>query len=92
MGVEDIIWAMAQDRTGVRVADTIEVESMSIAEKVRYFRRSNAMLQEELAEAAGLSQATISLFETGANEPSIRSARKLARALGVEPTEFLSQL
>ena len=43
------------------------------------------MTQEELAEQARVSQATISRLETGSLEASDATRVRIARALGVEP-------
>lgn len=53
--------------------------------RLRELRETQLMTQAELAERAGLTQATISFLETGKTRPQLRTVRKLAAALGVEP-------
>ena len=53
-------------------------------------RLRKAMIQAELARAAGLAPGTLARLETGAPAaPS--SVRKLAAALGVEPAELMGE-
>jgi transcriptional regulator with XRE-family HTH domain len=61
-----------------------------IGEKLREARTKRLLTQEELAEKAGVSAATIVNAERNNQEPHFRTIRKLAQALGVEPTELVS--
>lgn len=54
-------------------------------EKLKQARQDKKMLQEELAEKTGLSQASISQFEKGLRLPTPANIKKLADALDVEP-------
>ena len=56
-------------------------------EMVRRLRESNWMTMRELAEAAGVSESTISNVESQTQKKRVRpkTARKIAVALGVEP-------
>jgi putative transcriptional regulator len=56
---------------------------------VKYLRRSQEfdMTQDELAERAGISRATISAIENGAN-PSIETALRIARVFGKDVREI----
>ena len=51
-------------------------------------RLRKALTQEELAEASGIGRTTLARLETGA-PAAPGSARKLARALGVEPDALM---
>jgi len=52
--------------------------------KIRELREARKMSQEKLAETSGVSRATISGLETGANEiTTTETLRKIAMALGV---------
>ncbi len=58
------------------------------AARLRVVRETKALTQRELAERAGVAHGTVARIETGhdANPPTIR---KLAAALGVEPSELM---
>lgn len=56
---------------------------------LRAWRRSKFMSQEELAESARHSTATISHIENG-GRASLRMARRLAIALGVTPEALVT--
>ena len=59
-------------------------------EKLRRFRRGQAMTQAQLADAAGVNQSTIAMIE-GEKRPNPHPATlgKLARALGVRAADLL---
>ncbi len=54
------------------------------AERVRRF-----WTQERLAKEAGISQKAISKIETNQVEPHFSTILKLAKALGVDPSELV---
>jgi transcriptional regulator with XRE-family HTH domain len=60
-----------------------------IGENLRALRTRRLLTQEELAEKAGVSAATVVNVERNNQEPHFRTIRKLARALDVDPTELL---
>lgn len=51
-------------------------------------RLSRHMTQAGLAEKSGLSRSYISLLESGKRAPSVKAAKKLGVALGIQWTEF----
>jgi transcriptional regulator with XRE-family HTH domain len=51
---------------------------------LRLHRTSADLTQHQLAAKAGISQATLSCYESGSREPTLRIAARLAHALGVE--------
>ena len=57
--------------------------------RLREVRESKLLTQVELAERAGLSEATIVRIEAAQHEPRISTIRRLAEALGVEPGELV---
>jgi len=56
--------------------------------QLRALRDRASLSQEELAERAGVSRATIADLERGNRKPQPKTRRKLAEALGVEPYEL----
>jgi transcriptional regulator with XRE-family HTH domain len=60
-----------------------------IGEKLKQVRTRRLLTQEELAEKAGVSAATVVNIERNNQEPHFRTIRKLAKALDVDPTELL---
>lgn len=60
-----------------------------VGSNVRRCRLSLGMTQEELAEAAGLSQQYISGLERGRRNPTVVTLWELSRPLKVEPADLL---
>jgi transcriptional regulator with XRE-family HTH domain len=60
-----------------------------IGEKLKEIRTRRFLTQEELADKAEVSHSTIVNIERNHAEPQFRTIRKLAKALDVEPIEFL---
>lgn len=57
---------------------------MSLGEKVRQTREKLGMNQKQLAEASGITQATISRIESGqVKELKSEALKRLAKALGI---------
>ncbi len=61
---------------------------MKIGEQVREYRDRAILTQDELGEKAGLSGYTISRIESNQVAPRVSTIRKIAGALGIEPTEL----
>ena len=57
--------------------------------KLKELRTGRFLTQRELARQAGISQVTIVRLEQGKQEPTFSTIRKLAAALGVEPSELV---
>ncbi len=55
--------------------------------KLRAIRLARALSQRDLAEQAGVTQKTVLDLELGRQEPRLRTIRRIAAALGVEPAE-----
>ena len=62
-----------------------------IGEKLKEVRTKRLLTQEELAEKAGVSAATVVNAERNNQEPHFRTIRKLAKALDIDPTELLGE-
>ena len=59
--------------------------------RLRGIREASGMNQIQLAAASGLTHEAISRLETGINAPYAETVRQLARALQVDPAQFVSQ-
>ncbi len=62
-----------------------------IGDKLKEVRTRRLLTQEELAQRAGISPATVVNVERNNQEPHFRTIRKLAKALDIDPTEFLGE-
>jgi XRE family transcriptional regulator, regulator of sulfur utilization len=60
----------------------------AFGEAVREQRLKRKATQEEIADGAGITTATLSLIERGQANPTWDTARKLATALGVSISEL----
>ena len=56
---------------------------MSFGERLRQLRIDAGLTQDALADRLGIKKQTISRYENSEREPNIRTAKKLADALGV---------
>ena len=52
------------------------------------FRKAKNLTQQELAEAIGISQISLSTYEQGIRTPKPQIAKKIARVLGFNWTKF----
>jgi predicted transcriptional regulator len=55
---------------------------------LKRLREGRFLTQEELAERSGVSRPTIARLESSGDDARLKTIRKLAEALGVEPTEL----
>ena len=62
------------------------------ARNLKRLRAAAGLSQEELAFEAGLDRTYISALERGLYSASIVTIERLAKALDVEPTEFLQRI
>ncbi len=60
--------------------------------RLRELRERASFSQMELAERSGISRATIADLELGKRGARPKTRRKLAKALGVEPWELMSDV
>jgi transcriptional regulator with XRE-family HTH domain len=58
---------------------------------LRRARRDRALSQQDLSEATGVAQATLSDLERGKRAARASTVRKLAEALGVELKELMEE-
>ncbi|MCA1920969.1 helix-turn-helix domain-containing protein [Buttiauxella noackiae] len=61
----------------------------SLGQRVLLRRKEMKLTQRDLGKAAGVSYATISLWESGTTEPSGKNLHTLAKALQCTPTWLL---
>ena len=62
-----------------------------IGDRLRKLRDEKFLSQRELAKAAGISPTTVFKLEANQAEPHPRTIRKLAEALGVEPSKLVDR-
>lgn len=58
---------------------------------LREVRLQKGFNQGQLADKSGITQGTISLLEAGISSPSLDTALKIARALGVSVEELVKE-
>ena len=61
------------------------------ANKLRYYRLRRRMTQQQLAAQSALSLTQISRIEKGIHVPRFSTIERLARALDVQPEEFICE-
>jgi transcriptional regulator with XRE-family HTH domain len=66
-------------------------EAPHIGKNLKAARVRRLLTQEELAEKAGVSPSTIVNIERDQTAPHVRTIRKLADALDVDPTSLLGE-
>jgi predicted transcriptional regulator len=60
--------------------------------RLKAARLAKMLSQDELAKKAGVSRVAITRLETGKVDARFSTVRKLAAALGVEPTELTAEV
>jgi len=61
----------------------------NFGDKVRELRKQKSLSQEELALRSGLHRTYIRDIERGSRNVSIKNIEKIAKALGVRPSDLL---
>jgi putative transcriptional regulator len=59
-------------------------------EKIRVWRVIKRVSQYELSNMTGIAQSKISLFENGHAYPKLEELKRIAKALGVNESDFFS--
>ena len=63
---------------------------MTIADKIKKFRKQNKLTQEQFAVGAGLTRETVSAIENGYNtNPTLETIISIANALGVTLNDLI---
>lgn len=65
------------------------MEATRIGMRLKELREAKGLTQKQLADAANISQRTVSHIEQGRNEPTLSTAASLARVLDVTVNSFL---
>ena len=70
--------------TGRKVVfDALEIVNWSIGRDLRHMRRKAGLSQAEVARRAKMRPETLSRLENGHGNPTVRTLRRVLRALGV---------
>jgi transcriptional regulator with XRE-family HTH domain len=59
----------------------VKTPEYDLGERLRFFREIRKLTQKELAQMAGISQATIAHIEKSTKDPSVDTLKRLAAAL-----------
>ena len=62
-----------------------------ISENIRFYRKTNNMSQDELAEKLGVSRQSISFWENGQTQPTLENVIALAEIFNISSDALLSQ-
>lgn len=65
---------------------------MTLGERLKQLRKDAGLTQEQLAQKAGLKKQNISRYENSHIEPNIRTAKRIADALGVTIEDIASEI
>jgi transcriptional regulator with XRE-family HTH domain len=66
-------------------------EDQHLLARLVEIRKERGLSQEDVAEALGLSQATISAFERVGNDPHLSTVRRYCRAIGVMVRHYVDE-
>lgn len=67
----------------------VTLDMATAGENIRRARERAVLTQAELAEIAGINRSSLSMIESGKKKPRPSTIRKLADALGIEPTRLV---
>jgi ribosome-binding protein aMBF1 (putative translation factor) len=59
-----------------------------VAGQIRKLRQTRGLTQQELAHKSGLPQSHVARLETAKHAPTYRTIEKIAKALGVKPSDI----
>jgi transcriptional regulator with XRE-family HTH domain len=71
---------------------TVNPELQKFGDRVRMLRKSQNLSQEELAERSGLHRNYIGGIERGERNVALLNIFRLAKALGVTPSELMKEI
>lgn len=81
---------MAKKKTSQKPPAKPATPDYNLGERIKFFRESRKLTQTQLAELAGVSQATIAHIEKGTKDPSVETLGKLAGALDTHIATFFA--
>ena len=61
-----------------------------LGDKIKLYRENKKMTQNDIADILDVSAGTVSKYESGALEPSIKSLKRLSELFGVSIDELLN--
>ena len=67
------------------------IVAVKIGKSVRRVRIERFMSQAELSKVAGVSPAHLGRIERNEHDPHLSTIRKIAKALGVDPSELVDK-
>jgi len=67
------------------------IAAVKIGKSVRKLRTERFMSQAELSKLAGVSPAHLGRIERNEHDPHLSTIRKIAKALGVDPSELVDE-
>lgn len=70
----------------------MDTKSMTVAQRLRYYREACALSQQQVAAALKVERSTYGKYETAVTEPSLYSLVKLARIFNIPASELLPDL
>lgn len=59
--------------------------------QLKEIRKAQNLTMKQVSERSDISESMLSLIESGKRTPSVRSAQRIAAALGVEWTKFFEE-
>jgi transcriptional regulator with XRE-family HTH domain len=71
---------------------TVNPELKKFGDRVRMLRKSQNLSQEQLAERSGLHRNYIGGIERGERNVALLNILRLAKALGVTPSELMKEM
>lgn len=86
-GVPTMGWTRRSAAVTVLLA--MEEQRKRMGQRVALLREQQHLTQEDLAHKADVSVKTVSRFENGKHEGRADTARKIAAALGVDPSDLM---
>lgn len=60
--------------------------------QIKEIRKAQNLTMKQVSERSNISESMLSLIESGKRTPSVRSAQRIAAALGVEWTKFFEPI
>ncbi len=66
-------------------------EDLSLGERIKYLRKENNLLQEDVTAALGVCRSTCSHYERGFSIPSISKSMKLAEVFSNQYQLFINR-